>query len=77
MVLQAKSVTSDNISTVVCFVVPQGKQLIGVIYFQSQGKKNSLGAFCQQQKKGNHSAGQEMSAVTEMTDNNFLILSLH
>lgn len=35
MVLQAKSVTSDNISTGVCFVAPQGKQLIGVIYFQS------------------------------------------
>lgn len=35
MVLQAKSVTSDNISTAVCFVVPEEKQLIGAIYFQS------------------------------------------
>lgn len=35
MVLQAKSVTSDNISTVVCFVAPQEKQRIAVIYFQS------------------------------------------
>lgn len=35
MVLQAKSVTNDNISTVVCFVAPQEKQLIGVIYFHS------------------------------------------
>lgn len=39
MVLWTKAVTHDNVSTVVCFVAPQEKQLIAVIYFHSQGKK--------------------------------------